>query len=153
VFGALVLGGYLLPEAAIRWREGHHALRPLLVTLVLLAVPTTLLLGLALGAPHFLLRLVFSGRYLGAQSAFALLVAAMAALSVTVILTMYLLAVGRRWISVLLLIGAAVLTTVVASAHGVPRTTARDDLFVQLGLAALTIIGFARVHHRRLRPR
>ena len=27
VFGAIVLGGYLLPEAAIRWRQGGHALR------------------------------------------------------------------------------------------------------------------------------
>ena len=48
VFGAIVLGGYLLPEAAIRWRQGGHALRQLAVVLVLLAVPSVLLLGLAL---------------------------------------------------------------------------------------------------------
>ena len=40
VFGAVVLGGYLLPEAAIRWRQGGHALRQLAVVLVLLAVPS-----------------------------------------------------------------------------------------------------------------
>ncbi len=45
VFGAIVLGGYLLPEAAIRWRQGGHALRQLAVVLVLLAVPSVLLLG------------------------------------------------------------------------------------------------------------
>ena len=39
VFGAVVLGGYLLPEAAIRWRQGGHALRQLAVVLVLLARP------------------------------------------------------------------------------------------------------------------
>ena len=47
VFGAVVLGGYLLPEAAIRWRQGGHALRQLAVVLVLLAVPSALLLGVA----------------------------------------------------------------------------------------------------------
>ena len=44
VFGAVVLGGYLLPEAAIRWRQGGHALRQLAVVLVLLAVPVGVLL-------------------------------------------------------------------------------------------------------------
>ena len=43
--------GYLLPEAAIRWRQGGHALRQLAVVLVLLAVPSVLLLGVALAAP------------------------------------------------------------------------------------------------------
>ena len=47
VFGAVVLGGYLLPEAAIRWRQGGHALRQLAVVLVLLAVPSVLLLAVA----------------------------------------------------------------------------------------------------------
>ena len=51
VFGAIVLGGYLLPEAAIRWRQGGHALRQLAVVLVLLAVPSVLLLGVAVLAP------------------------------------------------------------------------------------------------------
>jgi len=56
VFGALVLGGgYLLPEAAIRWREGGHALRQSAVTMLLLAVPAAALLALALAAPHLLL--------------------------------------------------------------------------------------------------
>ena len=65
VFGALVLGGYLLPEAAIRWRQGGHALRQLAVTLLLLAVPSVLLLVIALAAPRLLLSVVFSARYLG----------------------------------------------------------------------------------------
>ena len=39
VFGAVVLGGYLLPEAAIRWRQGGHALRQLAVVLVLAGRP------------------------------------------------------------------------------------------------------------------
>ena len=52
VFGAIVLGGYLLPEAAIRWRQGGHALRQLAVVLVLLAVPSVVLLAVAVVAPQ-----------------------------------------------------------------------------------------------------
>ncbi|HMD46063.1 MAG TPA: hypothetical protein VKG43_07880 [Acidimicrobiales bacterium] len=153
VFGAVALSAYLLPEAAIRWHQGGHALRQLLVTLLLLAVPATLLLALALGAPHLLLTVVFGARYLGAESAFAPLVVAMICLSVTVVLTMYLLAVGRRWIAGVLLVGAAAATVAVAAAHGAPRATARADMVVQAALALVTIVGFATVHHRRLRPR
>jgi O-antigen/teichoic acid export membrane protein len=152
VFGAIVLGGYLLPEAAIRWRQGGHALRQLAVTLLLLAVPAGFLLGMAVAAPRLLLSVVFSPRYLGAISAFLPLVLAMVFLSITVILTMYLLAVGRRWITGLLVLGAAAATAAVAGAHGLPRATARADLEVQAALALATTIGFALVHHRRLRP-
>jgi len=153
VFGALVLGGYLLPEAAIRWRQGGHALRQLAVTLLLLAVPSVLLLAIALGAPQLLLSVVFSARYLGAQAALVPLVLAMVCLSITVILTMYLLAVGRRWITVLLVIGAVAATLAVSAAHGLPLVTARADLVVQACLALATVIGFVRVHHRRLARR
>lgn len=151
VFGALVLGGYLLPEAAIRWRQGGHALRQLTVTLVLLGVPAGILLVMALGAPHLLLSVVFSSRYLGAERAFPDLVVAMTCLSITVVLTMYLLAVGRRWITAALLAGAVAAAVAVALAHGAPYATARADLEVQAALAAVTAVGFAKVHHRRLR--
>ena len=66
VFGAIVLGGYLLPEAAIRWREGGHALRQLAVVLVLLAVPSVVLLGVALLAPEKLLATVYHHAYTAA---------------------------------------------------------------------------------------
>jgi len=150
VFGAVVLGGYLLPEAAIRWRQGGHALRQLAVTFLLLGIPAALLLTLALAAPHLLLSVVFSSRYLGAESAFLPLVLAMVCLSVTVVLTMYLLAVGRRWITGVLVVGAVAATLAVAGAHGVPRTTARADLAVQAALAAVTVVGFGLVHQRRI---
>jgi O-antigen/teichoic acid export membrane protein len=151
VFGAIVLGGYLLPEAAIRWREGGHALRQLAVTFLLLGIPAVILLVVALAAPHLLLSLVFSSRYLGAEAAFLPLVLAMVCLSVTVVLTMYLLAVGRRWITGLLVVGAVAATVAVAAAHGVPKNTARADLAVQASLAVVTVVGFVLVHHRRKR--
>ena len=99
VFGAIVLGGYLLPEAAIRWRQGGHALRQLAVVLVLLAVPSVLLLAVAVVAPEQLLQLVFHHAYTSAADALAPLVLAMILLSISVVLTMYLLAVGQRWVA------------------------------------------------------
>ena len=152
VFGAIVLGGYLLPEAAIRWRQGGHALRQLAVVLVLLAVPSVLLLGLAVAAPEQILQLVFHHAYTSAADALAPLVLAMILLSVSVVLTMYLLAVGRRWVALVLVGGAIVLTLAVLTVNGAPRATAFVDLAVQAGVLMVIMCGFAIVHRvRRLR--
>jgi O-antigen/teichoic acid export membrane protein len=151
VFGAVVLGGYLLPEAAIRWRQGGHALRQLGVVLLLLSVPSVLLLAVALAAPELLLETVFHHAYTAAASALAPLVLAMILLSVTVVLTMYLLAVGRRWVAGVLVGGAIVLTLAVLAVHGSPRATALADLAVQAGVLAVVVTGFTLVHRIRLR--
>ncbi len=150
VFGAVVLGGYLLPEAAIRWRQGGHALRQLAVVLVLLAIPSLVLLAVALVAPQVLLELVFHHDYTAASDALAPLVIAMIMLSVSVVLTMYLLAVGRRWVAGVLVAGAGVLTLAVLSAHGAPRATALVDLGVQAGVLSVIVVGFVVVHRVRL---
>lgn len=150
VFGAIVLGGYLLPEAAIRWRQGGHALRQLGVVLVLLAIPAGVLLAVALSAPHLLLQVVFHHAYAAAASALAPLVVAMILLSVSVILTMYLLAVGRRWVVGVLVAGALALSLSVAQVHGAPRATALADLAVQAGVVVVIVIGFTVVHRVRI---
>jgi O-antigen/teichoic acid export membrane protein len=150
VFGAVVLGGYLLPEAAIRWREGGHALRQLAVVLLLLAVPSLLLLGIALLAPQALLEVVFHHAYTATSDALAPLVLAMILLSVSVVLTMYLLAVGRRWVAAVLVAGAAALTGAVVAVHGAPRATALVDLGVQAVVLTVILIGFIMVHRVRL---
>jgi O-antigen/teichoic acid export membrane protein len=150
VFGAIVLGGYLLPEAAIRWRQGGHALRQLAVVLVLLAVPSALLFGIALLAPQALLEVVFHHAYTAASDALAPLVLAMILLSVSVVLTMYLLAVGRRWVAAVLVAGAAALTGAVVTVHGAPRATALVDLGVQACVLAVILVGFVVVHRVRL---
>jgi O-antigen/teichoic acid export membrane protein len=150
VFGAIVLGGYLLPEAAIRWRAGAHALRQLGVVLVLLAVPSVVLLGVAVAAPETLLQAVFHHEYAAASDALAPLALAMILLSVSVVLTMYLLAVGQRWVVAVLVLGAIVLTAAVASAHGAPRATAFVDLAVQSVVLAAIGTGFVLVHRVRL---
>ncbi len=151
VFGAIVLGGYLLPEAAIRWRQGGHALRQLGVVLVLLAVPATALLVVALSAPRLLLQTVFHHEYVAAAPALAPLVGAMILLSVSVVLTMYLLAVGRRWVAAVLVVGAVILTVSLALVHGAPRATALADLVVQAAVLLVIVAGFTIVHRVRLR--
>jgi O-antigen/teichoic acid export membrane protein len=150
VFGAVVLGGYLLPEAAIRWRQGGHALRQLAVVLVLLAIPSVLLLGVALVAPEELLQVVFHHAYTSAADALAPLVLAMIMLSVTVVLTMYLLAVGRRWVAGVLVGGALALTVAVSAVHGSPRATALVDVGVQAVVLLVILCGFAVVHRVRV---
>jgi O-antigen/teichoic acid export membrane protein len=150
VFGAIVLGGYLLPEAAIRWRQGGHALRQLAVVLVLLAIPAAILMVVALTTPRLLLQVVFHHAYVTAAPALAPLVASMIVLSVTVILTMYLLAIGRRWVAGVLVLGSGALTIAVAAVHGAPRATALADLAVQSGVLFVVLFGFTVVHRVRV---
>jgi O-antigen/teichoic acid export membrane protein len=153
VFGAIVLGGYLLPEAAIRWRQGGHALRQLGVVLMFLAVPAVVLLVIAFTKPELFLSVVFHHHYLTASHALAPLVVAMCVLSVSVVLTMYLLAIGRRWVSGVLVVGATALTGAVLAAHGAAKATATADLMVQVGLLLVITTGFSIVHYRRRQGR
>ena len=151
VFGAIVLGGYLLPEAAIRWRQGGHALRQLAVVLVLLAVPSVLLLAVALVAPTELLELVFHHDYTSAADALAPLVLAMILLSVSVVLTMYLLAVGRRWVAGVLVGGAAALTAAVCpGARVAAGDRVRRPGACRSAVLVVIVAGFAVVHRVRL---
>ena len=70
--------------------------------------------------PSRLLQLVFHHAYTSAADALAPLVLAMILLSVSVVLTMYLLAVGQRWVAVVLVGGAVALTLAVLAVHGSP---------------------------------
>jgi O-antigen/teichoic acid export membrane protein len=148
VFGALALGAYLLPEATIRWNEGGHAVRQLVVTLMFLAVPAVVLLSIAIFIPNWFLSLIFTAKLSSAASAFAYLVVAMIFLCISVLLTNYLFGVGRRWIVLLLLAGSVAGIASVAAAHGQPVATAQADLFVQAGLAAAMVGAFVIIHHR-----
>ena len=75
------------------------ALPLIAAVLVLLGIPSALLLAVSLAAPEALLEVVFHHQYTAASDALAPLVVAMILLSVSVVLTMYLLAVGRRWVA------------------------------------------------------
>ena len=71
---------------------------------------------------------MFHHAYTSAADALAPLVLAMIMLSVSVVLTMYLLAVGRRWVAGVLVGGAVALTVAVLAVHGSPRATALVDV-------------------------
>ena len=148
VFGALALGAYLLPEATIRWNEGGHAIRQFGVTLLFLAVPAALLLGIAVFVPEQFLTIVFSARLSTAASAFAPLVLAMMCLSFTVLVTNYLFGTGSRWIVLLLAAGAALAVGLITAADGRPQATAWADLIVQGVLAAGMATAFFVIHRR-----
>lgn len=148
VFGALALGAYLLPEATIRWNEGGHAIRQLGVTLLFLAVPAVLLLGISVVVPRQFLTLVFSARLATAASAFAPLVLAMMCLSFTVLVTNYLFGTGSRWIVLLLAAGSILSVVVFTAADGRPLATAWADLVVQATLALGMGTAFIAIHVR-----
>jgi O-antigen/teichoic acid export membrane protein len=152
VFGALALGSYLLPEATIRWNDGGHALRQLGVTLLFLAVPAVVLLGVSIFIPKQFITLFFGAKLSTAASAFAPLVAAMIFLAISVLLTNYLFGAGRRWI-VIVLAGAALSVVLVAGAHGNPVDTAKADLIVQAALACGIGCFFVAIHRRVHRSR
>ncbi len=150
VFVAIVVAGYLLPEAAIASRDGEHALRQLFVSLALLAVPAAALVAVAGGAPGPFLSAFFSAPYVSAAAAFLPLALAMICLSATVMVTMYLLGVGDRPFVVALVAAATLVTLAVVLAGGAPRTTALADLGVQ-GLLLATGVGeLLRIHRRRV---
>lgn len=152
VFVAIVVAGYLLPEAAISWRRGSHALRQLAISLAIIAVPAAVLVAVAAAVPRTFLSVAFSHRYVSAAPAFLPLALSMVCLAATVMVTMYLLGVGDR-LFVAVLVGAAALATVaVVLADGVPRTTALADLGVQGVLLCAGVAELARVHRRRDRP-
>ena len=109
------------------------------------------LLAVALGAPHLLLVEVFHHAYVSAASAMAPLVGAMILLSISVILTMYLLAIGRRWVAGVLTAGGFALAVGVHLVHGVPHATAVVDLIVQAVVLVVILVGFTAIHRVRLR--
>ena len=136
VFVAIVLGGFLLPEAAARFHRGERATRQLAAAVGILAVPAAVLVALALVVPELLLRLVFGEDLDDAASAFATLALAMTALAVNVLLTNYLLAIGRRRVVVVLGVAAVAAAVTMTIADGDPVDTARANLACEVALVA-----------------
>jgi O-antigen/teichoic acid export membrane protein len=138
VFLAIVLSGYLLPEAVLRCRQGGHAIGQLGVALLLVEAPAAILVLAAAGAPRETLRILFGPDKAGAAPAFVSLALAMGCLAATALCTYYLLGIGHR--GVLPVLGAAALVTValVNAAHGDAVVTARTELACQGTLALVT---------------
>jgi hypothetical protein len=153
VFGALVFVNYLLPEATIRHQRGSHALRQLGHTMTVVAVPCAVLLVLAAVVPRRLLGVVFGDRLTAAAPSFSTLVLAMTLLSVTVVLTVYLLGIGWRWVVAVLALGAGALAVGAALSGGRYASTTRADLAVQAGLCVGMVVAFVAAHRRSAQQR
>ncbi|ABD10434.1 hypothetical protein ThrDRAFT_04400 [Frankia casuarinae] len=138
VLAAVVLAGFLLPEAADRRHLGQHALHQLGATLAILLVPALGLLSAALLAPDTLLSLAFGPRFTDASGALLPLAAAMTCLGATVLFTHYLLALGERGVLLALGLAAAATVPLMLWADGSPTSTARADLACQAVLAIVT---------------
>ena len=138
----------MLPESAIRWQQGSHALRQLGHTLMILALPAVVLLAVSVAAPKRLLGLVYQAKLPTAAPAFGTLVLAMVCLCVTVVLTVYLLGVGWHWVVLLLGLGTGALILVTIHAHGHYLATARADLVTQAALALALFVSLMAVHRR-----
>jgi O-antigen/teichoic acid export membrane protein len=150
VFLAIVLSGYLLPEAVVRWRRGGHALRQLGVALALVAAPVILLVILAAAAPDEMLRILFGPDKVGAASAFATLALAMGCLAASTLFTYYLLGTGRRWVLGILALATILTVLLVNAAHGHALSTARAELACQ-GVLALILGAVVVSAPRRIR--
>jgi hypothetical protein len=96
---------------------------------------------------------VFHHAYTDTASALAPLVGAMILLSISVILTMYLLAIGRRWVAGVLAAGGLALGLAASLVHGRPHATAIADLIVQAAVLVVVVVGFTVVHSFHLRHR
>ncbi|GAC1542375.1 MAG: hypothetical protein NVS3B12_30350 [Acidimicrobiales bacterium] len=137
VFGAIVLSGYLLPEAVWRWHHGRHALGPLSMAVAILALPASVLGVVAFVVPEQILRLVFGPGLVQAATAFGPLAVAMAALAVSVLMTNYLLGIGRRSVVAILLVAAAGIALALARGAATPAAAVRAELIGQLGLCGV----------------
>jgi hypothetical protein len=67
---------------------------------------------------------------------------------VTVVVTIYLLGVGWRWVVVLLALGTGALVVFTLRANGQFLATARADLVIQAVLALASTTALVVVHHR-----
>jgi O-antigen/teichoic acid export membrane protein len=84
VFLAVVLGGYVLPEAATLWHRGEKATRQLMAGVAILAVPAVVLLALSVAVPKLLLGLAFGAKLDDAAPALSTLALAMTFLAVVI---------------------------------------------------------------------
>ena len=149
----VLLTNYLLPEAAIRWRLGGHAINELRNTMLLVLLPALLMFVIALSVPSLFLGLAFGNRLEGAASSFPYLTAAMAFLSITVVLSSYFFGVSWRGIPAVLMVGATVLVIAITAVQGRALQTAQVDLLVQSGIAVAMVVAFVVVHRRKSKVR
>lgn len=143
VYGAIILGNFLLPETSLADRRGSDAYRQLAITAGLLAIPTVILVIASEVGSEPLLRLVFGSRYSSAHASLSPLIVAMTFLGGSMLLSTYLLGSGRRWPTAWLALATVGGAWFLASAHGSIAETVHRNLLLQavtfLGLLVATL--------------
>jgi len=148
VFWALFSTNYLVPEAAMRRQAGAHAYRQLAQAFAAVLAPAVLLLAIATIAPSTLLAVAFGEHSREATAALLPLTAAMACLSVTVVLTVFMLGSGWTQFLPILVAGLVAAMVVTTQAAGNIGMTARGDLLVQAAIA-IAMVAVIAVNARR----
>ena len=137
VYGAIILGNFLLPETSIAERRGGDAYRQLAIAAGLLSIPTVILLTVSEAGAKPLLRLVFGARYASAHGSLSSLIIAMAFLAGSTLMATYLLGSGRRWPTLWLAVATVGGSWYLARAHGRIADTVHRNLLLQ----ATTFVG------------
>ena len=137
VYGAIILGNFLLPETSIADRRGGDAYRQLAIACGLLSIPTVILVIASEAGAEPLLRLVFGARYASAYASLSTLILAMGFLAGSTLLSTYLLGSGRRWPTLWLAIATTGGAWYLASARGHIADTVHHNLLLQ----AVTFLG------------
>ena len=144
VYGAIILGSFLLPETALADRRGRDAYRQLGLAGGRVLIPATVLLGVSEAMPKWLLTTVFGARYASEWSSMTSLVLAMTFLAGSTLLATYLLGSGRRWPTAWLALATFVGLWYLSLSHGRVVETVHRDLMLQivvfLGLLAATLV-------------
>lgn len=136
IWVAVGLGLYLLPEAAREASRGGDARHLLARTTGLLAIVAAPVLALFYLIPGPVLELVFGDKATLAEAALPWLAAAMTFLALAYLAMQYLLALGRRYLLVLLAAAAVLVPVVVAVRDSSLETVAAGLLVLDFVLAA-----------------
>jgi O-antigen/teichoic acid export membrane protein len=143
VYGAVILGSFLLPEAVLASRKGAEAVRQLALVLALVGTAALGFILMAAVAAAPTVTKVFGARYSHASSSLEVLVLAMVALSVSTILMTFLLGDGARWPTAWLALCVAVGIWWVNGAKGQWHLTAWRDLEVQIAVLGGLVVSTA----------
>jgi O-antigen/teichoic acid export membrane protein len=149
VYGAIILGNFLLPETAIAARRGMNAYRQLVIAGGLLLIPTVALMTASVVASKTLLTTVFGSRYATEFSSMTALIAAMVFLGGSSLLCAYLLGSGRRWPTVWLAVCTLVGGMYLAGAHGVIGEMVHRDLKLQIAVFSGLLVASLRPTYSR----
>ena len=150
VYAAIILGGFLLPEAALAERQGRAALRPLVIAGVLLALPAGVMLAFSALWGHGMLEVVFGARYASQSGSLVGLVVAMTLLAASTLMITFHLGLGRRLPSAWL-----VLTTLgglwyLNQSHGLPHELVNRNIALQaIVLCGLIFLAVPSLHRSK----